>query len=137
MVASCGAATRGCATTGSPKSSEVQTGAELPAIPEAGFTLTDHARSADVHRLRAPEVVLGISLAIKRLTDHIRFGQYTATLLVQGGLADQDDGVLGSVAFEADVNGPTSESPEPQPRWMLAPAMGGLALARCRRGRKS
>jgi hypothetical protein len=90
-----------------------------------------------VHRLRAPEVVLGISLAIKRLTDHIRFGQYTATLLVQGGLADQDDGVLGSVAFEADVNGPTSESPEPQPRWMLAPAMGGLALARCGRGRKS
>jgi hypothetical protein len=58
-------------------------------------------------------------------------------LLVQGGIAEQDDGVLGSVDFEADVNEPTSESPEQQPLWMLAPAMGGLALARCRRGRKS
>jgi hypothetical protein len=56
---------------------------------------------------------------------------------VQGGLAEQDDGALGPVAFEADVNGPTSESPEPQPLWMLAAAMGGLALARYGRGRKS
>src|ERR1019366_8334901 len=60
------------------------------------------------------------------------FGQYAGTLLVQGGIAEQDDGVLGPVDFEADVNGPTSESPEPQPPWMLMPAMGGLALARCR-----
>jgi hypothetical protein len=58
---------------------------------------------------------VGISLAIKSPTGHIRFGQYTGTLLVQGGLAEQDDGVLGSVAFEAFVNPPTSESPEPRP----------------------
>ena len=64
-------------------------------------------------------------------------GQYTGTLLVQGGLAEGDDGVLGSVAFEADVNPSTSESPEPQPLWMLAPGIGVLALARCRRARKS
>jgi hypothetical protein len=87
---------------------------------------------------RWPQVaLLGISLAIKRPTGHTRFGQYTGTLLVQGGLAEQDDGVLGPVAFEADVNPPQSESPEPRPLWMLAPAMGDLALARCRRGRKS
>ena len=55
----------------------------------------------------------------------------------QISLAEQDDGVHGPMAFDADVNPPTSESPEPQPLWMLAPAMGGLALARCRRGRKS
>ena len=56
---------------------------------------------------------------------------------MQGGFAEQDDGVLGPVDFEAFVNRPTSESPEPRPLWMLAPAIGGLALARCRRGRKS
>ena len=122
-----------------------QTGADLyitgASITLAGFAegdidLTDFILNAT--GLLADGASIGpMDFFILTIPGSFPIGHYTGTLLVQGGPGETDDGTIGSAAFEADVNGPTSESPEPQSLWMLAPGIGGLALARRRRGRKS